>query len=86
MAYRSFIESRALLLSGQRLFYRGAIKNGVLLGFWQGNKLKDAKGYLKKGDTKKVFYKIFQKLEDTDAIAITEFLYEVLVLDQSFKW
>ena len=39
---------------------------GVLLGYWYGNKLKDEDGYLKHGINKRVFYKIFRRVEDID--------------------
>ena len=39
---------------------RGGFKQGVLLGFWQGNELKDEDGYLTHGTNKKVFYKIYR--------------------------
>ena len=39
---------------------RGGIKEGVLLGFWYGNKLKDVDGYLTHGTNKQIFYKIYK--------------------------
>ncbi|MEI9807929.1 MAG: hypothetical protein WDO16_08700 [Bacteroidota bacterium] len=45
---------------------RGGIKEGVLLGFWQGNKLRDTDHYLKKGTNKKVYYRIFRSPEEID--------------------
>jgi hypothetical protein len=45
---------------------RGGIKRGVLLGFWQGNKLNDEDNYLTRGTNKKVFYKIFNAAEEID--------------------
>src|SRR5215510_3473061 len=42
---------------------RGGFKEGVLLGFWQGNKLNDEDGYLTHGTNKKVFYKIYKEVD-----------------------
>jgi len=61
---------------------RGGIKNGVLLGFWQGNKLNDVEGYLKKGTNKKVFYKIFEKVEEINIPAIEKLLEEAIGIDK----
>ncbi len=61
---------------------RGGIKQGVLLGFWQGNKLNDSDNYLDKGSNKKVFYKVFKKAEDIDIQAIEKLLNEAVILDQ----
>src|SRR6266567_4707174 len=43
---------------------RGGIKRGVLLGFWYGNKLKDADNYLIHGTNKQIFYKIYHSADD----------------------
>ena len=37
----------------------GGIKKGVLLGFWNGNRLEDVDNYLDRGTNKKIFYKIY---------------------------
>ena len=60
---------------------RGGIKEGVLLGFWQGNQLKDEDGYLKHGTNKKVFYKIFRSAEEIDEKAIIKLLKEAVRVD-----
>src|SRR5215470_11346928 len=38
---------------------RGGIKEGVLLGFWYGCKLKDPDRFLTHGTNKQIFYKIY---------------------------
>lgn len=63
---------------------RGGIKEGVLLGFWQGRQLKDADNYLTKGSNKKVFYKIFKSVEEINEKAIVKLLDEAVALDRSF--
>lgn len=60
---------------------RGGIKEGVLLGFWQGNKLIDEDNYLTHGTNKKVFYKIFKDVDDIDEMAIVKLLKEAVTVD-----
>jgi hypothetical protein len=60
---------------------RGGIKQGVLLGFWQGNKLNDTDNYLTNGTNKKVFYKIFKDVEEIDEGAIVKLLKEAVKVD-----
>jgi hypothetical protein len=60
---------------------RGGFKEGVLLGFWQGNKLKDEDHYLAHGTNKKVFYKIYKDPEEIDEMAIVKLLKEAVKID-----
>jgi hypothetical protein len=64
---------------------RGGIKEGVLLGFWYGNKLKDVDNYLSHGSNKQIFYKIFKSPDDIDEIAIAKLLKEAVTVDNSWK-
>lgn len=61
---------------------RGVIKKGVLLGYWQGNKLKDPDGYLTKGTNKKVFYKIYKSVEEINPEPILKLLREAIIIDR----
>jgi hypothetical protein len=61
---------------------RGGFKQGVLLGFWFGNKLKDKDHYLTHGTNKKVFYKIFQSADEIDEEPIAGLLKEALRIDE----
>jgi hypothetical protein len=61
---------------------RGGFKKGVLLGFWQGNRLKDEDNYLTHGTNKKVFYKIYNDAEEIDEIAIVKLLKEAVEIDR----
>ncbi len=61
---------------------RGGIKEGVLFGFWYGNKLNDEDGYLTHGTNKQIFYKIFNSPEDIDEAAIVKLLKEAVRIDQ----
>jgi Domain of unknown function (DU1801) len=63
---------------------RGGIKKGVLLGFWYGNKLKDADSYLTHGTNKQIFYKIYYSVDDINEKAITKLLKEAVELDK--RW
>ena len=62
---------------------RGGFKKGVLLGFWQGNKLKDEDHYLTHGTNKKVFYKIYKDAEEIDEMAIVKLLKEAVKTDRN---
>ena len=61
---------------------RGGISEGVLLGFWQGNKLNDVDHYLTHGTNRKVFYKIYKSPEEIDEAAIAKLLKEAVRVDQ----
>jgi hypothetical protein len=60
---------------------RGGIKEGVLLGFWYGNKLPDADRYLTHGTNKQIFYKIFRSADEIDEQAIIKLLKEAVEVD-----
>ena len=80
-----FYDKKGIAIIWPASIPKGGIKKGVLLGFWQGNKLKDPQCYLMKGNNKKVYYKIFEKPEDLDIKALTLLIDEALTLDQGFK-
>lgn len=63
---------------------RGGIKQGVLLGFWYGNKLLDEDNYLTHGTNKQIFYKIFKSPEEIDDTAIIKLLHEAVKTDMMF--
>jgi hypothetical protein len=63
---------------------RGGIKKGVLLGFWYGNKLKDADHYLTQGTNKQVYYKIYNSVEEINVKAVVKLLKEAVKLDKSW--
>ncbi len=63
---------------------RGGIKDGVLLGFWYGNRLMDEDQYLLHGTNKQIFYKIFKDPDQIDEKAIVKLLKEAIKLDE--KW
>lgn len=63
---------------------RGGIKDGVLLGFWYGNRLMDEDQYLLHGTNKQIFYKIFKDPDQIDEKAIVKLLNEAIKLDE--KW
>ncbi len=60
----------------------GGIKKGVLLGFCQGDKLKDPDSYLEHGTNKKVYYKIFYSADDIDESPIIFLLKEAIRIDR----
>jgi len=61
---------------------RGGVKQGVLLGFWQGNKLNDEDDYLTHGTNKRIFYKIYKTPEEIDEKAIVKLLKEAIRIDR----
>lgn len=61
---------------------RGGIKEGVLLGFWYGNKLKDVDHYLTHGTNKQIFYKVYKSFEEIDEKAIVKLLKEAIRVDE----
>ncbi len=64
---------------------RGGIKQGVLLGFWYGNKLGDRDRFLSRGTNKQIFYKIYHSAEEIDERPIKKLLKEAVKLDGTFK-
>ena len=64
---------------------RGGIKSGVLLGFWYGNRIKDADNYLTHGTNKQIFYKIYKQAEEIDDKPILTLLKEAIDLDRLFS-
>lgn len=63
---------------------RGGIKEGVLLGFWYGHKLKDPSRYLTHGTNKQIFYKIFKRPEEIRQRMIVSLLKEAVQLDEQW--
>lgn len=64
---------------------RGGIRQGVLLGFWHGNKLADEDKYLTHGSNKQVFYRIFNDVEEIDVPAVEKLLKEAVINDVKNK-
>lgn len=63
---------------------RGGIKQGVLLGFWYGNKINDEDKYLTHGTNKQIFYKIYKSPEEINEAAIVKLLHEAVETDMLF--
>lgn len=59
---------------------RGGIPEGVLFGFWQGNRLIDSHSYLVKGTNKKIYYRIFKSAEEIDFDELEKLLIETIQL------
>jgi hypothetical protein len=79
-----FFGKRGICIIWPATIPRGGIKEGVLLGFWQGNKLNDEDGYLTHGTNKKVFYKIYKEIEEIDEAAIVKLLKDAVRIDDSY--
>jgi hypothetical protein len=76
-----FYGKRGICIIWPAAIPRGGIHEGVLLGFWQGNKLKDSSHYLSKGNNKKVFYRIFRSPEEINEKKIVQLLKEAVRVD-----
>lgn len=76
-----FYGNRGICIIWPASIPRGGINEGVLLGFWHGNKLTDEDNYLEKGTNKQIFYKIFKSPEDINEVAILKLLKEAVSLD-----
>lgn len=63
----------------------GGVRSGVLLGFTQGNKLKDMDNYLDHGTNKQVYYKIYHSVDEIDEAAIAKLIKEAVEIDVNFK-
>ncbi len=63
----------------------GGIKNGVLLGFSYGFKIKDADAYLTHGTNKQVYYKIYHSTDEINSKAIIRLLNVAIKFDSGFK-
>jgi Domain of unknown function (DU1801) len=63
----------------------GGIRQGVLLGFSYGNRLKDINQYLTHGTNKQVYYKIFLSTDEIDELNIVLLLKEALEIDNLFR-
>ncbi|HEX5152409.1 MAG TPA: DUF1801 domain-containing protein [Parafilimonas sp.] len=80
-----FYGNKSICLIWPATIPRGGIKEGVLLGFWYGNRLKDVDAYLTHGTNKQVFYKIFRSVEEIDEPPIVKLLKEAVKLDDRWK-
>jgi hypothetical protein len=79
-----FYGNRGICIVWPATIPRGGIKQGVLLGFWYGNKLIDEDNYLTHGTNKQVFYKIYRSSEEIDEAAIVKLLREAVKTDMQF--
>ena len=80
-----FYGNKGICIAWPATIPRSGIKEGVLLGFWYGNKLKDADRYLDRGTNKQIFYKVYKSPGEIDPEAIGKLLKEALVVDAGFK-
>lgn len=60
---------------------RGGIKQGVLLGFWQANRMNDPQQYLTHGTNKQIFYKIYKTAEEIEAEPLQLLFAEAVRID-----
>lgn len=60
-------------------------KDGVLLGFVNGNLMRDEQGYLEKGARKKVYGKAFYSIDEIDTDLVKTYIFEALEVDRLTK-
>ena len=63
---------------------RGGIKEGVLFGFWYGNRLDDVDKYLIQGTNKQIFYKIYKTPKEINQRKIVRLLKEAVGVDKQW--
>lgn len=80
-----FYGHRSICIVWPATIPRGGIKEGVLLGFWWGNKMNDEDNYLTHGTNKQVFYKIYKSADEIDEEAMTKLLKEAIRIDLLYK-
>lgn len=78
-----FYGNKGICIIWPAIVPRGGIKEGVLLGFWHGNKINDPHSYLIHGTNKQVFYKIFKEPEEIDEVPIIQLIKEAAIIDKS---
>ena len=79
-----FFGRRGICIVWPAAIPRGGIKEGVLLGFWHGNRMIDADNYLTRGNNRQVFYKIFRTPEEIDEAPLVKLLKEAARVDAGF--
>jgi len=80
-----FYGNKAICIIWPATVPRGGIKEGVLFGFWHGNKLKDIDNCLTHGTNKQIFYKIYKSPDQIKEKPLRKLLKEAVKLDQTFK-
>lgn len=79
-----FYGNRSICLLWPAAVPRGGIKEGVLLGFWYGNRLPDKNNFLTHGTNKQIFYKIYHSSDEIKERPLKQILKEAAELDASF--
>jgi len=62
---------------------RGGVKEGVLLGFWYGNRLLDEDNYLTRGTNKQIFYRVYTSVGGIEESAVVKLLNEAIQVDKA---
>lgn len=76
-----FFKNKGICIIWPSSVPRGGISNGVLFGFWYGNRLIDSDHYLTHGTNKQIFYKIYHSPETIDVKSIQTLLLEADKID-----
>jgi len=60
-------------------------RNGVMMGFCNGNLLHDELDWLEKGERKQVYTKTFQSIEEIETDIVKAYLFEAVEVDNRLK-
>lgn len=76
-----FYRKRGICIIWPSAIPGGGVKEGVLLGFWYGNRIQDRDNFLMHGTNKRIYYKTFKSIHEIDQGAIIELLNEAVLID-----
>lgn len=79
-----FYGNRSICLVWPAAVPRGGIREGVLLGFWYGNRLPDKNNFLTHGTNKQIFYRIYKSAGEIKSKPLISILKEAAELDKRF--
>lgn len=79
-----FYGHRSICLVWPAAVPRGGIKEGVMLAFWYGNRLRDKNKFLTHGTNKQIFYNIYLSADEIKERPLKQILKEAAELDASF--
>lgn len=80
-----FYGNRSICLIWPASVPYGGVREGVLIGFWYGNRLQDEEQYLDRGTNKQVFYKIYKSPDEIDVQSLQKIIKSAVALDATFS-
>jgi len=80
-----YIHSRVCFIWPASVPWGNVKKNGVLLGFCNGNLLHDDLDWLEKGSRKQVYAKTYNSIDEIETDIIKAYLFEAVEIDRRLK-